>query len=199
MKKVLLLDIDGVLLQPEDVFSRIYAKQHGLDTSKFPGFFKGDFQQALVGRADLRVLITKHNDIWHWNKSVDELLKIWFETETVLNNNLLKYIDGLNKKNLIICVATNQEKLRGEYLEQTVFPGRFDEFYISANMGVLKPHTEFFEYIIHDLSRKYGNIHASDIIYFDDSGEHVESANQIGINAHLYKSDESLIQELKFL
>lgn len=68
MNKVLLLDIDGVLLKPEDVFSRIYAKQCELDYSKFPGFFKGDFQQALVGKADLRTLITKHNDIWHWIK-----------------------------------------------------------------------------------------------------------------------------------
>lgn len=134
MNKVLLLDIDGVLLKPEDVFSRIYAKQHRLDSSKFPDFFKGDFQQALVGKVDLRTLITKHNNIWHWNKDVDELLKIWFETETIPNSNLLKYIDGLRNDNLVICIATNQEKLRGEYLEKTVFLGRFDEYYISADM-----------------------------------------------------------------
>lgn len=198
MNKVLLLDIDGVLLKPEDVFSRIYAKQHRLDSSKFPDFFKGDFQQALVGKVDLRTLITKHNNIWHWNKDVDELLKIWFETETIPNSNLLKYIDGLRNDNLVICIATNQEKLRGEYLEKTVFLGRFDEYYISANMGVLKPQPEFFEYIIQDLRSKHGNIHASDILYFDDTKEHVESAKRLGINSHLYKSDELLIQELKF-
>lgn len=133
------------------------------------------------------------------DKVVDELLKVWFETETVPNNNLLKYIDDLTKEDLVICIATNQEKLRGEYLEQTVFPDRFDEYYISANMGVLKPQPEFFEHIIQDLSSKYGNIHASNILYFDDSKEHVESAKRLGINSHLYKSDDLLIQELDFI
>lgn len=199
MMKVLLLDIDGVLLQPGDLFSRFYAKQHGLDPSSFDEFFQGDFRQALKGDADLKAIITKRKDIWKWDKDIDDLIKVWFETETILNKKILSYIDNFNREDFLICVASNQEKLRGEYLREVVFPGRFDEYYISAEMGVLKPRSEFFQYIMYHLTAKYGYINASEIIYFDDSKENVESAKKLGINAHLYISDEKLIEELERL
>lgn len=188
MFKACLFDVDGVLAIPKEPFSRSYARKYGLDIAKFPDFFKGEFHDALIGKADLRDLIRKHNDTWQWDGDINELLLTWFTAEHVRNEPLLKLTTRIRKTGIPCFLATNQEKHRVKYIEEQMFPGEFDGVFASAHIGTVKPDEKFFKKVISDIQNKYSGIEPADIIFFDDSPEHITGAKACGLDAHLYQT-----------
>ncbi len=67
------------------------------------------------------------------------------------------------------------------------FTRDFDTVFCSAEIGYKKPDTEFFMHILATLGAD-----PSDIWYFDDAVENIESAKKIGINAILYNDIATL-------
>ena len=60
----------------------------------------------------------------------------------------------------------------------------FDKIYSSNIIGFKKPDTEYYRYILDDL-----NENPSNIIFYDDRQENIESAKLLGINSYLYHTD----------
>src|SRR5260221_7681173 len=87
-----LFDGDGVTILPSAPFSVQYAIQQGLDPKVLDSFTFGDFQQAMVGKADL---LENHRGIWRWNDPVDELIQLWCEAENHPNVPLVELIKEL--------------------------------------------------------------------------------------------------------
>lgn len=68
----------------------------------------------------------------------------------------------------------------------------FDEVYASNLMGISKPDSDFYRYIL----RKEG-IKPENTVFVDDSEENILSAQKIGINSILFTDSESLKQQIK--
>jgi HAD superfamily hydrolase (TIGR01509 family) len=66
------------------------------------------------------------------------------------------------------------------------FENLFDGIFCSAEMGLKKPEKEYYESIINTLG-----VDPSNIIYYDDALENIESARSLGIDARLYTDRES--------
>ncbi|OGL31315.1 hypothetical protein A3F37_03045 [Candidatus Saccharibacteria bacterium RIFCSPHIGHO2_12_FULL_41_12] len=195
--KAVLFDADGVLTVPESLFAQIYAAEHDFNPKSFEQFFEDKFPDALVGRADLKQLIAENNDIWRWDGEVEDLLKLWFETENVQNEALLNYIAKLRNQGILCYVVTNQEKYRGKYMQDVMFKGKFDGFFISAEIGAKKPSTDFFKKVIEAICGKNPSLKPEDIIYFDDTQKHVDAGKRLGLDAHLYKNVEQVNDIIK--
>lgn len=166
---VTLFDADGVLTLPEEVFSVVYAQSHGFDIEPFSQFFLNDWQEIVTGKKDLKESIVENQKLWRWDKSPEELLKFWFETEDVRNDELLELVNKLKAKGIPCYLATEQEKYRGEYMQNVMFKDAFDGYFISANLGVTKTNPKFFEMIIEQLQQKHPELAPQDITFFDDS------------------------------
>ncbi len=188
--KATLFDVDGVLTIHAESFSTYYARQKGIDYRYFREFFQGDFQQALIGEADLRELIQRHHNLWRVEKDVDTLLEEWFTFEDLPNEPLIKLIKKLKARNTPCYLATNQEQYRGKHLVDTMFAGLFDGYFVSAFVGAKKPSREFFSTVVSTIAAKHPPVKAKDILFIDDSPEHVAGAMMAGINAHLYVNFE---------
>ena len=196
MSRAVLFDADGVLTLPEDFFSRAYATKHGLDLSPIDTFFKGPFQDTTIGDADLKELLVAHKDIWQ-HDSVDALLDEWFAFEDVRNESLLKLVATLRERGTSCYVATNQEKYRGNYMREVMFKNQFDGFYISNEMHRMKPHADYFEYVLKHLQAKYPDMTPADVWFFDDSQPNIDAARALGIEAHFYTDVTQVEQLLK--
>lgn len=183
-----LFDADGVLTLAEEFFSQTYARSRGMDPKSFDQFFKEQFPAARLGRADLKELIAKNQDIWQWDGQLDDLLAQWFKSEDVRNQPLLDYIQTVRAKGIPCYVATNQEKYRGEYIKSVMFAGQFDGYFISADMGTAKPEPSFFRAIIESLQAQDSTLKAENIAFFDDTQNHVDAAASLGLAASLYTS-----------
>lgn len=181
--RYILFDTDGVLVH-SPMWSLEYCQRAWLDPAIMKGFFTGVFQECLLGKADLRKVIAPFLLDWWWSGNVDEYLKSWFDFENQPDHELIEKIQEL-RKNWIQCyVATNQEKYRLDYLRNEMnFGDLFDGIFCSAEMGTKKPDPKYYQSIINTLW-----VSPSDIMYYDDAEENIESAKCIGIHSIHYRT-----------
>jgi FMN phosphatase YigB (HAD superfamily) len=183
---ILLFDADGVLTLPEEVFSVVYARSHGLDPEPFEQFFRNDWKPIVTGEKDLKDSIAENPELWQWQGDIDDLLEYWFKTEDVRNEELIELIQELKNRGVPSYLATEQEKYRGEYMKNVMFKDLFAGYFVTAELGVSKTEPKFFQMIIDDLKRHHPEVDPKDITFFDDSQSKVDTANSAGINGQLF-------------
>ena len=61
----------------------------------------------------------------------------------------------------------------------------FDKLYLSYQIGMRKPNVETFEWVLKD-----AGILAQETLFIDDSVQHIESANKVGIQTQLWSSNK---------
>src|SRR3989339_101705 len=182
MIKVLIFDADGVLING-DIFSERFSKEYGIDIDKINPFFDGPFKDCLVGKADLKEVITPYLEEWGWKDGVDNFLEYWFSSEQSINQELIDCIQEYRKNGIKCVMATNQEKYRADYIFNKIgFVNSFDKMYVSAHLGHKKTNIEFFEKLVKDL----GDIKKDEILFWDDDIENIKTAKGFGINAEVY-------------
>lgn len=187
--KCILFDSDGVVTNAE-MFSLQYQKEFGVSNDEMLPFFRGEFQDCIVGKADLKEIITPWISKWGWQGSVESFVAYWFKVEHKVEDRVVDAIKKLKEQGIVCCLATNQEKYRTEYMKKEMgFEGLFNEIYSSAEIGFKKPDTKFYEYILKNLKNKY-SINTDEIIFFDDTVENVKGACDVGIKAYLYTTFE---------
>jgi len=190
--KVALFDSDGVLTLPEEVFSVVYARSHGLDPEPFEEFFRNDWKPIVTGQVDLKEAIAANPKLWQWNGTIDDLLDYWFKTEDVRNEELIQLIRKAKAQGVACYLATEQEKYRGNYMREVMFKDLFNKCYVTAELGVSKTEPEFFQAIINDLEPQHPGIEPKDILFFDDSQSKVDTACSVGIDGRLYVGVEQV-------
>lgn len=190
MIKAVLLDADGVVIKNHDYFSNRYKKDFGksLNDDVITNFFRNEYKQTAIGRADLKELLKERLDEWGWKGTVDELLKYWFDGERELDEEVLDIAKKLQEKGIKVCLASDNEKYRAEYLlDEVGLKPLFDDTFFSCFVGYTKSEPEFFKTIIKRLEFK-----PEEIVYFDDDQKNVDVAKGLGIDARFYKSVDQI-------
>ena len=182
MKKCILFDADGVVVSGV-MYSVAYQKQSGVSNEEMLPFYKGVFQDCLVGKADLKEVIKPWLTKWKFEGTADEFLNNWFEHEDVRNDDVIEFIKQLRDKGIICCLATNQEHYRTQFMKERMgFADLFHHVYSSAQIGYKKPEAEFYEYIFREMNQLYG-FTKEEIVYVDDTVENVEGGKNAGIHS----------------
>ena len=177
----ILFDTDGVLVHAEPWSLRV-AREYWI-SADMQTFFRGIFQDCLLGNADLKQILPPYLYQWWWNDGVESYLKHWFDSENLPDRELIVEIQKLRKSGIQCHVATNQEKYRLAYLRHEMrFAHDFDGVFCSAEMWVKKPQKEFFLQILEILQVEV----ASEVLYFDDSPENIKVAQSLGIRGVVY-------------
>lgn len=187
MIRAIIFDADGVVISGGERFSERLAREHGIALETTASFFKNEFQQCLIGKADLREALTKHIFDWGWSGSVDELLEYWFLGESNVDERIVAAIKQLRLKGARCFLGTNQEKYRTEYFKKQIgFDEIFDGIFSSAYIGAKKPSVEFFTHILRTLQP----MRTEEIFFWDDTPENVEAALHFDFQAALYETYE---------
>lgn len=190
--KAIIFDADGVVINSPGYFSVQYEKEFGVSNDVMLPFFKGIFQEAVVGKADLKELLVPEIGKWKWEGTIDELLTWWFKAEHYVDERIVKEIQRLQAKDIKCCLGTKQEKYRAAYIRKDMgFEKIFDELYISCDMGCKKPEREFFEFIQNDLAKKY-SVKPEEIMLWDNKRENITASKKLGWQSHLYDGFENM-------
>lgn len=198
MHKALLLDADGVTIVAPQPYSFTYAEQRGLDPATIEPFFKGPFQEALRGRADLKQLILDHKDIWHTDNP-DQFLHDWFAAENVPSVAMPDIIADSRAKAIPVFLVTNQEKYRAAYLREVMFPHWFDDLFISCEIGFTKNEPQYWQAVLQALQQRIANVTPQEILYFDDSPSLVATAAAAGIDGRLFEGPHQIRETLNLI
>lgn len=183
MIKVVLFDLDGVLVASEKIFSKRLVEEYGADEASISQFFNGVFSECLVGKADMKEEIREYTNRWRWNGSIDDLLHYWFSNEANVDERLLVVIQELRRQGIKCYLATNQEKYRTAYIANEMgFSKILDGIFSSSSVGYLKNCPQFFEYVLNQMA----DIKPEEVLFVDDSEDNIETAQDIGIQAEIY-------------
>jgi len=82
-------------------------------------FFNGEFQNCLIGKADLKKVVKKYLKNWGWQKSVNDLLKEWFQAGHNIDKELADYINSLRKKGIRVYLNNQPRKI-----QNTIYVGQ---------------------------------------------------------------------------
>lgn len=191
-KKVILFDADGVTIHSE-MFGVYYQRTNNISPDEMLPFYRGIFQECLIGKADLKEVIAPWLVKWKWDGSVDTFLLQWFQYEHNIDQRVVTLIRALQKNDVSCYLATNQEKYRTEYMRNEMEFGKiFDGIFSSAEIGSKKPQKEFYECILHTLG-----VEKDTILYADDTASHVDGAKLVGIEGYLYTGFEDFYEYVK--
>jgi putative hydrolase of the HAD superfamily len=191
--KVVLFDVDGVLADG-GMFSQHLERDYGITQQMVGPFFKGSFQQCLVGSADLKQELVQHLQQWGWQGSVDEFVDYWFRSEHSINEPLVQAVQQMRQSGLRCYLATDQEKYRTAYiLDHMGFANSFDGMFSSAHIGYTKRDQRFFAHILQALP----DVKATEILFWDDTPAKVESARAADLQAEVYHDFASFMEKMK--
>jgi putative hydrolase of the HAD superfamily len=184
-KKLIIFDADGVVIRSE-MFSVWYQKLFGVSNEVMQPFFTGEFQDCLVGKADIKDLLPQWLPQWKWPGTLDQFLNFWFQVENKLDLSVIQSIFQLRSQGYICVLATQQEQQRVNFLRTDMqFEVLFDSMYASCEMKLLKKQPEFFQRILEDQG-----VSADQALFFDDTEKNVMSARTVGIEGKVVTNVE---------
>lgn len=180
--KAICFDADGVIVNPQMQFSKHLKEKHGISPQMTQGFFRGVFNDCLVGKASLEDVLPAFLQEWGWKDSVSEFINIWLLKDHVIDTRLMNMIQRLRRNDTICCLATSQERNRAEYMKTRMgFQDGFDYLFFSCEIGWQKPQQAYYQHIERTLG-----LPKKSILFWDDSRTNVESAREFGWNAETY-------------
>ncbi len=185
--RALVFDADGVVIESWG-FARALQAEYGLSPDVTKEFFAGPFKQCLSGDADLIESVAPYLDRWQWPDTVEAFIELWMESDNRPSTEILNHIQELRRGGAKCYIASNQEKIRAEYIRVRMgFESMFERLFFSCELGCTKPERQFFEVISTEIGIEPHNIH-----FWDDSGSYVNAAKSAGWNAHVFESVESI-------
>ena len=198
----ILLDIDNVILKNsyfdekgniQYFWTQNIEKDLGIKQSTLRFLFDDKWIDVLLGRILLNNKVSDFFNNINSKLSNEDFISYWLEHDSCLNQNVVSFINKMHEKGFKLCVGSNQEETRANYLlkkHNDIF-SLFEKIYISANLHKVKPNKEFFYDIIKDLNTDVNNI-----IFIDDDCRNINSAKKIEIKTFEYKSINDSFDEI---
>ena len=117
-----------------------------------------------------------------------------FKKDEIPNEEVFDYISKSLKPKFKLALVSNAtgNSVRRKIPEEKL--NLFDEVFISAEVGLLKPDPKLF-----DLALKRLGVKPEETIFIDDNQKYVDGAKAVGIYSVLYKSVEDLQPKLEIL
>ena len=185
--KTFVFDADGVVCIGSE-FGGALEKEHGILRSSMAPFFKGPFSGCILGTFDLKDELAPYLSRWGWRGSIDEFLAFWFQSEHVMNAQILDCVRTLRKRGHTCVLGTNQEKYRAAYLRREMRLGdEFDHIFASHELHAAKPTRQFFKSIEGRLGQT-----SSNLCLIDDMEENVTGAQAAGWSAIHYRDTTTI-------
>lgn len=136
-------DVDGVLIVGAG-FSALLPEL-GIRREDAAAFFRGPFQDCLVGQAQLADVLPPFLRAWGWTSGVDAFLTTWFDSERTRNHAAWDWLERLRRWRVPQYLATNQEATRLQVLLDDIGLGRLVTGTLaSSDLGARKPDPVYF-------------------------------------------------------
>jgi len=125
--------------------------------------------------------------------NLSEITKAWNSMIIGFQHSKLEKIKKLSEQ--VPCyLLSNTNEIHLSYIEQLLqemdfkhFLNIFESCYFSHQIGKRKPHKETFEWVLNHM-----NYDAQDVLFIEDSPQHIEGAKSAKLNTFYFKKDSSL-------
>lgn len=182
--RVLALDVDGVLLDPErggaGHWTNELTRRYGITRSELQeAFFLHCWEEVLTGRRALEEALGEALDQIGTPVDVESVLSCWFEADFVPFMPTIELARRAIDAGALVVLATNQEHRRAAFLEERL--GRMfrvHAVFYSAALGHQKHDAAFFD-LASDQLGLHGDRRRS-VVFVDDVLANTETAEARG-------------------
>ena len=175
---------------------RGYEDELGLEPGKinFIMFDSEAWQEALVGRKTAEEFWYEIGPELGLN-SGDEVdtFRHRYHADEAINEGVLKLIRRLHG-NYKLAVLSNSPPGLAQWLAEWNVLHPFDVVFCSGDEGIAKPDTKAFELTLERLGVK-----PDEAVFVDDTRQHVEAAQELGLQGILFTTAEKLEEEIDLL
>ena len=197
MIKAIIFDFGRVISaqKPSSLF-RSYEDELGLEpgTINFIMFDSEAWQEALVGRKTVEEFWYEIGPELGLN-SVDEVdaFRHRYHADEAINEGVLDLIHRLHG-NYKLAVLSNSPPGLSQWLSDWKLLNFFEVVFCSGDEGIAKPDPNAFELTLERLG-----VEPDEAVFIDDTREHVEAAQKLGLQGILFTTAEELENKLDLL
>ena len=192
MIKSVIFDIGGVISttilkkMAEDL-----AKKYGLDPETAVNQIHSGWNDYKVGKIGSEKFWQSFIDLSGISKNHEELEK---SSISYINEipGVADIIKALKQKYKTAVLSNNVESWIAKFKQMFDTESMFDIVISSHEVGMAKPHKEFFDYCLEKL-----NLNAGDCVFIDDQNNNIDAAKSYGFNTIKFENAEQLKSELK--
>ena len=182
MIKNIILDFGDVLINLDKPATAMAMVKYGFTgiTPSLDTLFK-DYEKGFLGSSEF----IKEVSSYFPEASADYLIKAWNAILLDFPEERLQFLENLSRENEYrLFLLSNTNDLHMESVRQQMgmerylrFKNAFDVFYLSYEIGMRKPDTEIFEFVL-----EQNNLMAEETFFVDDVKENTDAAARLGIN-----------------
>ena len=122
-----------------------------------------------------------HELYWKWINSA------------IINFELIKMLQKLRKEAIVV-IASNASKglVEDVFKSKNVDKNKFDHIFLSYKFHKVKPHLDFYQYIISSFDQNFDHIYM-----IDDRKINLEKIHELGVIPILFKDNNKLKEDIK--
>ena len=193
--KAVIFDLGGVLIRTEDHRPRqMLADSLGVTVSDLEKIFFGGESGDAAQRGDIPATEHWENVRVALNLLPEEMdsARDTFFSGDVLDKELLDYIANLRPRYRTVALSNAFSDARYSLLSKWKIGEAFDQIYISAEMGMMKPDPRIFETVLSQLS-----LAPAAAVFVDDFAHNVQGAQAVGMQAIWFRNRELTMDALE--
>lgn len=196
MIKAVVFDFDGMFANEGGRFSEKFVQRYGIPMEKVTEFFKREFGDCLIGKADLKEEFSKYLEEWGLaDVSWEEIEDLWFREGVVIEDQMIELIKKLKAKGIVCVMASNNEKQKKVFFNENYAMSEiFDHVIFSCDAKAKKPNEEFVKYMLERVQ-----LAPEEILFCDDREDNIEELRKRGFNTHMYTNLDSFLMKLRKL
>ena len=194
--KALLFDLGGVIVDLDYKKTANAFENIGLQNAEkaYSQFNQTDlFNLFEIGHISSEEFLAEIQSEITNQVSLSEITKAWNSMIIGFQHSKLEKIKKLSEQ--VPCyLLSNTNEIHLSYIEQLLqemgfkhFLNIFESCYFSHQIGKRKPHKETFEWVLNQM-----NYDAQDVLFIEDSPQHIEGAKSAKLNTFYFKKDSSL-------
>jgi HAD superfamily hydrolase (TIGR01509 family) len=188
----ILIDIDDVVVestykdingQTQFFWTENLKRDLGIPETSLGALFNETWNDVITGRRPLDLQVNEYLKHERSNVTPAEFITYWFEHDARPNHHAIGWLRRMREEGHELHIASNQEPKRIGWIANR-YPEIFNQFghqFISAELGVTKPHMEFYQQVLDRLG-----VSADGVVLIDDSQRNLTGAKGIGIKGFLY-------------
>ncbi len=182
--RVLALDVDGVLLDPQRGGSGPWTvemeRAFGITRPQIQrALFERSFDDMLIGRRSIDDGVAEALADLGGDVAVDDFLEVWFDTDFVVIDDTVALANRATAAGCAVVLATNQEHRRAAFVRERLGRVmRIDDVCYSADLGVTKHDAGFFELASARLGIE--SARRFEVVFVDDVEHNVAQARLAG-------------------
>ncbi|WP_422860171.1 HAD family hydrolase [Flagellimonas sp. S174] len=154
------------------------------------------YEKGNVSSEEFLSIVSKHFP----SATQSELIQAWNAILLDFPIHRLDFVEQLAQDNTHrLFLLSNTNDIHIEFVKQHMgmenynrFKNAFEVFYLSYEMGMRKPDTEIFEFVLQE-----NRLNASETLFVDDTKENTDAAASLGINSWNLKVGAEDITQLK--